>query len=95
MSSVEIKDYNITDGKSYFEIPIKSKETTNGKIIEISRSNDYTTGHLLGYEYFSMQVKLIAIDLSKQKTLKNPNTRQQIIFIDGFDENTPTILFIF
>ena len=37
----------------------------------MGRNNDYTTGNLLDYEYFSKHYKLIAIDLSKQVELKN------------------------
>ena len=38
------------------------------------RNNDYTTGSLLDYEYFSNNYKLIAIDLSKQIELEDANT---------------------
>ena len=65
--TVEIKRYNVKiDGKSFFDVPIKNKEETYEKIIEMSRNNDYTTGNLSDYEYFSNNCKLIAIDLSKQ-----------------------------
>ena len=50
----------------------KNKEETYKKIIEMSKSNDYTTGNLLDYEYFSNHYKLIAIDLSKNMELENP-----------------------
>ena len=41
--------------------------------------DDYTTGCLLYYPYFKENLKLIAIDLSKQKALDaNPKTIQQI-----------------
>ena len=50
---VEIKDCNvIIDGKPFFEIPVKNKEETYEKIIEISKNNDCATGNLLDYEYF-------------------------------------------
>ena len=45
------------------------------------RNNDYTTGNLLDYEYFWKHYKLIAIDLSKQIELENPDLKQQINFI--------------
>ena len=48
----------------FFNIPIKNKEKTYEKIIEMSRNNDYTTGNVLDYEYFSNSYKLIAIDLT-------------------------------
>ena len=46
--------------------------------IEMGRNNDYTTGNLLNYEYFSNHYKLIAIDLSKQIELENLGLKQQI-----------------
>ena len=42
------------------------------------RNNDYVTGNWLEYEYFSRHYKLIAIDLSKQIELENPDLKQQI-----------------
>ena len=36
------------------------------------------TGNLLDYKYFLKHYKLIAIDLSKQIELENPNLKQQI-----------------
>ena len=47
----------------------------------MSRNNDYATDNLLDYEYFSKYYKLIAIDLSKQIELDNPDLKQQIDFI--------------
>ena len=44
------------------------------------RNNDYTTGNLLDYEYFSNHHKLIAIDLSTQIELENPDLKQEINF---------------
>ena len=66
-SKVEIKDFDVLiDGKSFFDVPVKNKEETYEKIIELSKNNDYTPGNLLDYEYFSKHYKLIVIDLSKQ-----------------------------
>ena len=51
--TVEIKDYKVViDDKSFFDVPIKNKQTYE-KIMEMGRNNDYTTGNLLDYEYFS------------------------------------------
>ena len=44
----------------------------------MSNNDDYTTGNLLDFAYFKTHYKLIAIDLSKQTKLKDP---QQINFI--------------
>ena len=60
----------------------------------MSKNNDYTTGNLLDYEYFSNHYKLIAIDLSKQIELENTDLKQQINFIGKFEEDNTTIFFI-
>ena len=65
-----------------------------GKIISISKNNDYTTGNLLDYEYFSKQYILIAIDLSKQIELESPDLRQQINFIEKIEHDKATMFFI-
>ena len=79
---VEIEDFNLMiDGKQFFEIPVKHKEEAYEAIFEMSKNNDYTTGNLLHYEYFSKYNKLIAIDLSKQIELENPNLKHQINLI--------------
>ena len=43
----------------------------------MSKNNDYATSNLLDFAYFKEHYRLIAIDLSKQTKLKNP---QQINF---------------
>ena len=79
VTNIQIKDFNVLiDGKSFFEMQIKNGEETYEQIIEMKRSNDYTTGNLLDYEYFSKHYKLIAIDLSKQIELQNPELKKQI-----------------
>ena len=50
-------------------------------MVEMGRNNDYMTGNLLDYEYFSKHYKLTAIDLSKQIELEIPDLKQQINFI--------------
>ena len=42
----------------------------------MSKNNNYTTGNLLNYEYFSKHYKLIAIDLSKQTEIENLDLKQ-------------------
>ena len=56
-------------------MPIKNVEETYKEIIEMRRNNNYTTGNLLDYEYFSKHYKLIAVDLSKQIELKNSDLK--------------------
>ena len=46
---VEINDFNVLiDGKRF--LPVKNEEGASGKIMSISKNNDYTTGNLLDYE---------------------------------------------
>ena len=60
----------------FFEIPVKNKEEAYEAIIEMSKIDDYTTGNSLDYEYFSEHYKLIAIDLSKNFELENPDLKK-------------------
>ena len=91
--NVKIKDFNVLiDGKTFFDLPVRNKEEAYEKNIEMSNNNDYTTGHLLDFAYFIENYKLIAIYLSKQTKLKDP---QQINFIRKLDkDNGATIFFI-
>ena len=92
---VEIKDFNVLiDGKSFFDVPVKNKEEAYEKIMSISKNNDYTTGNLLDYEYFSEHYKLIAIDLSKQIKLENPNLKQQVNFPGKPEDERAKMFFI-
>ena len=93
-SNVQIKDFNVLiNGKSFFDMPIKDDKETYEEIIEIRRNNDKMTGNLLGYEYFSKHYKLIAIDLSKQIGLENPDLKQQINFIGRLATNEGATMF--
>ena len=76
-------------------MPVKSKEEAYEKIMSISENNDYTTGKLLDYEYFSKHYKLIAIDLSKQIELENLDLRQQMNFTGKLEDDKATMFFIF
>ena len=75
-------------------MPVKNKEEAYEKIIEISNNNNYTTGSLLDYEYFSKHYKLIAINLSRQIALENSNLKQQINFIGKLEDDRSTMFFI-
>ena len=91
---IEIKDFNVLiDGKGFFDVPIKDKEQTYAVNIEISKNNDYTTGNLLDYEYFSKNYRLIAIDLSKEIELENPDLKQEINFIGKLEDDRETKFF--
>ena len=89
--NVRTKDFNVLiDLKSFFDLPVKNQEEAYEKIMDMSNNNDYITGNLLGFAYFKENYKLIAIDLSKQIKLKNP---QQINFIGKLDEGNGAAMF--
>ena len=75
-------------------MPLKNKEKTYKKVIELSNNNDYITGNLLGYEYLSKHDKLTAIDLSKQVELENLDLKQEINFISKPEDDGATMFFI-
>ena len=95
LPKIEIKDFNrLIDGKPFFEIPVKNKEEGYEAVIEMTKNDNYTTGNLLDYEYFKDHYKLIAIDLSKQIELENPDLKQKINFIGRLEENNAAMFFI-
>ena len=74
-------------------MPVKNQEEAYEKIMDISNNNDHTTGNLLDFAYFKENYRLIAIDLSKQTKLKDP---QQINFIGKLEnqDHGATMFFI-
>ena len=89
--NVKINYFNVLiDGKSFFDLPIKIKEEAYEKITDMSNNNDHATSNLLDFAYFKKHYKLIAIDLSKQTKLKDP---QQINFIGKLLKNTGATMF--
>ena len=89
---VKVNDFNVlVDGKSFFNLSVKNDEEAYEKIIDMSNNSDYTTGNLLDYVYYKKYYRLIAIDLSKQTKLKDP---QQINFIGRLLRNTGAIMFL-
>ena len=96
LPNVMVKDYNvIIDKLAFFDLPMKTEEEAYEKIIDISRSNEYTTGNLLDYDYFKKYYKLIAIDLSKQQVLQeNEDLIQQINFIGRLTEAANVFIII-
>ena len=89
LPTVEIKDYNnVINGENFFHQPIKSNKITYENIRKIARGqgDDYTTGCLLDYPYFTDTYKMIAVDLSKQQALHaDPRAIQQINFTANLD----------
>ena len=89
LPTAEIKDYNIMiNGENFFDQPIKNNKVTYDNIRKIAtgQGDDYTTGCLLDYPYFTNSCKMIAVDLSKQQALDAyPRAIQQINFTANLD----------
>ena len=96
LPNIMVKDCNvIIDKLAFFDLPIKTEEEAYGKILDISRNNEYTTGNSLDYDYFKKYYKLIAIDLSKQQVLQeNEDLIQQINFIGKLEETANVFIII-
>ena len=74
--------------KTFFDQPIKNNKVTYDNIRKVAtgQRDDYTTGCLLDYPYFSNTYKMIAVDLSKQQALDaDPRAIQQINFTANLD----------
>ena len=67
------------DSRNFFDQPTDSMAKTYKNIRKIARGqgDDYTTGCLLDYPYFKDHYKMIAVDLSKQRTLDASPTVQE------------------
>ena len=73
----------MTDGKNFFDQPVKNDKVTyeNIRNIATGQGDDYRTGCLLDYVYFKNYYKMIAVNLSKQEVLDtDPKVIQQINF---------------
>ena len=79
--------------KDFLDMPIKDGEKTYEQIIEMGRNNNYMTGNLLDYEYFSKHYKLIVLDLSKQIELENLDLKQKINFIGRLKRDEGVTMF--
>ena len=74
-------------------MPVTNEEEADENIMDMSNNIDYTTGNLLDFAYFKENYKLIAIDLSKQTKLKDP---EQINFIGKLEsqDHGATMFFV-
>ena len=84
LPTIDINKYNvIIDGRNFYDNPIESdiEKYRELKKVMIGKGEDYTTGSLLDFNYFSKHYKLVAVDLSKQKEIDaDPRAIQQIEF---------------
>ena len=73
-------------------MPIQNEEEGYEKIIDMSNNNNYTTGNLVDFAYYNENYILIAIDLSEQTKLKDP---QQINFIGKIEGQDNGVVMFF
>ena len=86
----------MTDVRNFFDQPIDSMAKTYQNIRKIAtgQKDDFTTGCLLDCPYFKDYYKMIAIDISKQKTLDaDLRAIQQINFTANLDRTGNTTMF--
>ena len=97
---VKIDKYNIEiDGRNFYDQPINDSNKQYDEVRKIStgQGDDYTAGCLLDYSHFEKNYRLLAADLSKQKSLDaDSRAIQQIIFtgtIKAAVANTRVVIF--
>ena len=67
---IEIKDFKVLiHNKRFFDQLVKNKQEVHEKHVEMSRSDDYTTGNLLDYLYHQKYYKLIDTDKARHSLI--------------------------
>ena len=87
LARVKIENYNIKiDGRNFYDQPINDSIKQNDEVKKVSagQGDDYTAGCLLEFAYFETNDdRLIAADLSKQKSSGADSRAIQIIIFTG------------
>ena len=68
---VKMENYNIEiDGRNFYDQPVNDliKQDDGIRKISTGQGDNYATGCLLDFSYFEKNCRLIAVDLSKQKS---------------------------
>ena len=80
LPSAEIKDYNVLiDGRNFYDQNVNSSIVRYNELLKMTtgRSEDYSTGCLLDYDYYLKDFNIVGIDLSHQAVLdSDPKTNQ-------------------
>ena len=94
MSLVEIKDFNVLiDNKPCFEQPVKNKQGTYEKLIEMSKMmiiQQEIYYFEIDYLYHQNHYKIIGVDLSRQTNISIP---QKINFTGNLEEDDGATMF--
>ena len=87
LARVKIENHNIKiDGRNFYDQPINDSVKQNDEVKKVSagQGDDYTAGCLLEFAYFETNDdRLIAADLSKQKSSEADSRAIQIIIFTG------------
>ena len=87
LARVKIENYNIKiDRRNFYDQPINDSVKQNDEVKKVSagQGDDYTAGCLLEFAYFETNDdRLIAADLSKQKSSEADSRAIQIIIFTG------------
>ena len=78
----EIKDYNaLNDGRNFYDENVNNSIVRHNELLKMTtgRSEDYSTGCLLDYDYYIKDFNIVGIGLSHQAVLdSDPKVNQQI-----------------
>ena len=90
----EIKDYNVlVDGRNFYDQNVNSRYNELLKMTT-GRSEDYSTGCLLDYDYYIKDFNIVGIDLSHQAVLdSDPTINQQIEFVYKLPSGNAAIIY--
>ena len=92
MRQVEINDFSaLIDNAPIFDQLVKNKQEAYGRLLPMSRNDDWTTRNLLDFSYHQNYYKLVGIDSSRQT---NTSISQQINFVKKLEEYDVTIMFL-
>ena len=84
LARIDLTKYNvIIDGRNFYDNPVQNdaEKYRELKKVMIGKGENYATGSLLDYSYFTKYYKVVAVDLSKQIELDvDPRAIQQIEF---------------
>ena len=89
-NGVEVIDFKSKNWLNERHVKIQSERSNLPAIT--SGNNDYTISNFLDYDYNSRHSKVIAIDLSKQIELENPDLKQEINFIGKLEREGGAIM---
>ena len=95
-NSLKYKNNRPRRQQTVFDQPVKNiiRKYEHVQKIATAQGDDYTTGCLLGYNYFRIYYKIIATDLIKQQSLDaDLKATKPVSFVESL-ENNLSIFFI-